>query len=206
MITIIDYGMGNLGSIVNMLKKLGATSHISSEPGEIARAEKLILPGVGAFDQGMTSLVQRGLVDVLHESVLEKRTPILGLCLGTQLFTERSEEGRLPGLGWLEAETVRFRLEGNAEGLKVPHMGWNYIELRESCPLLRNLPQSPRFYFVHSYHLRCRQSPDTRATTEYGYDFPSVVQRDNIMGAQFHPEKSHKYGISLLRNFVEHVR
>lgn len=206
MITIIDYGMGNLGSIINMLKKIGVSSQLSSDPRVIEQAEKLILPGVGAFDNGMQSLAQRGLIDVLNEAVLVRKTPILGLCLGIQLFTQRSEEGTLPGLGWIEGETVKFQLGDNLEGLKVPHMGWNYIEIQQNSPLFQSMPALSRFYFVHSYHLRCRNQEDVLATSEHGYEFPSIIRRDNILGAQFHPEKSHKYGMALLRNFVERVQ
>lgn len=203
MITIIDYGMGNLGSIVNMLKKIGAAAQLCADPATIARASKLILPGVGSFDRGMESLETRGLIAVLNKAVLARGTPILGLCLGAQLFTEKSAEGSLSGLGWIEGETVNFELGNNVEQLKVPHMGWNYIEPQRQNSLLCNLPKNPRFYFVHAYHLRCRHKDHILATTDYGYDFPSLIQKENVVGAQFHPEKSHKYGMALLRNFVE---
>ncbi|MEZ4731756.1 MAG: imidazole glycerol phosphate synthase subunit HisH [Caldilineaceae bacterium] len=205
MIVIIDYGMGNLGSIVNMLKKIGVVAQVSSDPNIIKQAEKLILPGVGAFDNGMQSLTERNLIEVLNECVLVRKTPILGLCLGIQLFTRCSEEGTLPGLGWIEAETIKFQLGSNSEGLKVPHMGWNYIAIQQESPLFNNMPALSRFYFVHSYHLRCQDHADILATSDYGYDFPSIIRRENIIGAQFHPEKSHKYGMALLRNFVEQI-
>jgi glutamine amidotransferase len=203
MIVIIDYGMGNLGSILNMLKKIGAPAKISSDVQEIANAQKLILPGVGAFDSGMKRLAELGLTDILNDKVIIDRTPTLGVCLGMQLLMKRSEEGVLPGLGWIEGETVRFRLDPKQTNLKVPHMGWNTITIQREGVLFKNMPMEARFYFVHSFHVTCNHSEDVLAITNYGYDFVSALQRGNIMGAQFHPEKSHKFGMKLLRNFVE---
>lgn len=206
MLVIIDYGVGNLGSIANMLKKVGVRSAIASDEASIASADKLILPGVGAFDNGIKNLQERGLIEILNRQVIEERKPILGLCLGMQLFTFGSEEGTLPGLGWLDATTVRFTFDGAAPGaLKVPHMGWNYIQPKRSDPLLADLPNESRFYFVHSYHLVCSNTDDVLASTNYGYNFPAMVNRGNIYGAQFHPEKSHKYGMTLLKNFAERI-
>ena len=202
MIIIIDYGMGNIGSILNMLKKIGAQAKISGDPGEIRAAEKIILPGVGAFDTGMRQLNEHGLVELLNEKVLEQKTPVLGVCLGMHLLVKKSEEGALPGLGWIDGETVRFHFDSKQTGLKVPHMGWNNITIQHSDPLLRDLEGS-RFYFVHSYHLLCHNSADIIAATHHGYEFPSIVRRGNIMGTQFHPEKSHRFGMQLYRNFVE---
>lgn len=203
MITIIDYGMGNLGSIVNMLKKIGVPAQLSSDPAIIAQAKKLILPGVGAFDHGMKSLEERNLIDVLNEKVLHQKTPLLGLCLGVQLFARRSEEGQCEGLGWLDADVVQFKFDG-ASRLKVPHMGWNYIDTQQDDPLFKEMNEETRFYFVHGYHLQCDDPQDVLATTEYGYAFPSIVGHNNILGAQFHPEKSHKHGMQLFHNFVEY--
>jgi imidazole glycerol-phosphate synthase subunit HisH len=202
LIVIIDYGVGNLGSIANMLKKVGARAAISADAEVIGGAEKLILPGVGAFDNGMENLHGRGLVEVLNRRVLQDRTPILGLCLGMQLFSQKSEEGNQAGLGWLDAVTVRFNA-GREQSLKIPHMGWNYIQVRQAAPLLADLPDNRRFYFVHSYHLVSADERDVLACTAYGYEFPSIVQKDNIIGAQFHPEKSHKFGMQLLKNYAE---
>lgn len=202
MIVIVDYGMGNLGSIVNMLKKIGVPAALSADPATIEKADGLILPGVGAFDSGMQNLAQRGLLPVLNTMVLERKVPILGLCLGMQLFTRRSEEGVLPGLGWLDAETVRFRFEGADAQLKVPHMGWNIIEPCREHPLLANLGSEPRFYFVHSYHVVCADSEKVLARAHYGIDLVAMVATGNILGAQFHPEKSHKFGMTLFRNFA----
>jgi imidazole glycerol-phosphate synthase subunit HisH len=201
MIVIIDYQMGNLGSILNMLKKIGTAGTISSDHDEIRRAEKLILPGVGAFDQGMANLERMGLIPVLRELVLEKRTPILGICLGMQLMTKSSEEGKLPGLGWIDARTVRFRHDASTD-LKVPHMGWNTVTVRKDSVLFRDMFPEPRFYFVHSYHADCRDAADVLTTTHYGYDFTSAFQQDNITGVQYHPEKSHKFGMKLLSNWA----
>lgn len=204
MIAIVDYGMGNLGSIKNMLWKIGHTSVITSDPGDLAAAEKLILPGVGAFDRAMENLESRRLIDPLNQEVIEKRKPILGICLGMQLFGQRSEEGVRPGLGWIEAESVRFAFDPEAD-LRLPHMGWNRIQPQaHQHPLVQDLPEDPRFYFVHSFHVRCARSENVLATASYGFDFHAAIHRDNIWGAQFHPEKSHKYGMRWLRNFAEH--
>ena len=203
MIVIVDYGMGNLGSIQNMLKKIGQAALITSDPQEIGRADRLILPGVGAFDHGMTRLASLGLLDLLNELALQRRIPILGVCLGMQLLTRRSAEGQCPGLGWLEAETVRFNFSPEQSHLKIPHMGWNTVNFCHPAPLTAGFEGETRFYFVHSYHLVCHDAVDVLATTAYGYDFASMVQRGNIMGAQFHPEKSHRFGMRLLKNFVE---
>ncbi len=205
MIVVVDYGMGNLGSILNMLHKVGVPGVISAEPSEIARADKLILPGVGAFDRGMQNLAERNLIPLLNDLVLEQRKPILGLCLGMQLFTRRSEEGQLPGLGWLDAETVRFRFAGPPPVLKVPHMGWNTLQPCANHPLFRDLGDEPRFYFVHSFYVVCGNQEEVLAQTRYGGDFASVVGKQNILGVQFHPEKSHRFGMALLRNFAESV-
>lgn len=203
MIVLVDYGMGNLGSIKNMLKKAGFDSLISSSADDINRADKLVLPGVGSFDNGMEHLRKLGLADILSDKVVAQKTPILGICLGMQLFSKQSEEGVLPGLGWIDAETVRFRFDGQA-AMKVPHMGWNAVTPVKDNPLIDlEADREARFYFVHSYHVECRDPDDVIATTRYGYDFTSVVRHGNIFGVQFHPEKSHKFGLRLLRNFIE---
>lgn len=203
MIVVVDYGMGNLGSIANMLKKVGAKAMVSSDISVIESADKLILPGVGAFDNGMKNLSDLGLVPILSAKVIRDETPILGLCLGMQLFTQRSEEGNLPGLGWIEAETIRFKFDKDQPGLKIPHMGWNSIKIKRLSRIFDDMYEEPRFYFVHSYYVVCKNDRDVLATTCYGYEFASAVMRDNIVGTQFHPEKSHKFGMKLLKNFVE---
>lgn len=202
MIVIIDYNMGNLGSILNMLKKIGEPGKISSESAEILAAEKLILPGVGSFDQGMANLNHLGLIPVLTEMVVHRRAPILGICLGMQLMTHSSEEGRSAGLGWIDAATVRFRHEPGL-GLKIPHMGWNHVDPHKERSLYAGMHADPRFYFVHSYHVICEEPEDVLSTTTYGYEFTSAFQRGNIVGVQFHPEKSHKFGMELMKNFAE---
>ena len=199
MITIVDYKMGNLGSIRNMLNKLGVPSQITSDPQEIAKACKLILPGVGAFDAGINNLQRGGLLQALNDRVLGAKVPILGICLGMQLMTRRSEEGSSKGLGWIDAESLLFQVEGTA--LKVPHMGWNLVEPKRCSPLINGLPDKSRFYFVHSYYVRCQNPDDVLLQTHYGEKFHSGFQRGNFFGVQFHPEKSHRYGKKLFQWF-----
>lgn len=199
-VVVIDYNMGNLGSILNMLRKVNAEAICSLAGEVIDEADKLILPGVGAFDVGMNNLTQLGLITVLNRKVIDEKTPILGICLGMQLFTKRSEEGKLPGLGWIDAKTVRF----NSSSMRIPHMGWNTIEVKQRNYLFDGLSE-PRFYFVHSYHVQCTNEENILSTTYYGHEFISSVVKENIIGVQFHPEKSHKFGIKLMENFVNHV-
>jgi glutamine amidotransferase len=201
-IVIIDYGLGNLGSIKNLLKKIGAEGIVSSNVSDIEKAEKLILPGVGTFDHGMKYLETLGLLPILENKVVQKRTPILGICLGMQLFARRSEEGESRGLGWIDAEAVRFRFENDKRHLKIPHMGWNLVKICQKDPLFEGMYPEARFYFVHSYHVACRNKEEVLTQTFYGYEFVSAVRRENIYGVQFHPEKSHKFGMKLLDNFV----
>jgi glutamine amidotransferase len=205
MITIVDYGVGNLGSILNMLKKVGAKAQASSDPDVLRQADKLILPGVGAFDAGMKKLNETGLVPVLNELVLDEKVPVIGLCLGMQLMTKKSEEGTEAGLSWIDAETVRFKFAPENAQLKVPHMGWNTLDIRRQHPLVADLGPESRFYFVHSYHVVCQSEADVVAYTDYGYPLAAIINKGNIMGAQFHPEKSHKFGMQLLKNFAERV-
>jgi len=206
MIVVVDYGVGNLGSIINMLKKVGVKAVASSEPDMLQQAEKLILPGIGAFDAGMNKLNERGLVPLLNYLALEKKVPFLGLCLGLQLMTKKSEEGLAQGLGWFDAETVRFRFGVEQTHLKVPHMGWNMIDVCRPHPLFTDLEAHSRFYFVHSYYVQSHDPEAVLAETDYGFRFHSILGMGNIMGAQFHPEKSHKYGMRLLKNFAEAVK
>ena len=201
MITIINYGMGNLGSVQNMFKRIGVESEITGDPEVIAKAGKLLLPGVGAFDAAMEKIADSGLKMVLDKKVLEEKVPTLGICLGMQLLTNSSEEGVLPGLGWLPARSYKFNFPTDS-GLKVPHMGWNRVFVKKESPLIADLPEEPRFYFVHSYYIACDNEDDVLTTTHYGRDFHFIVQRGNVFGAQFHPEKSHKYGMKLLENFA----
>jgi glutamine amidotransferase len=200
MIAIVDYGMGNIGSIANMLRKVGASATLTGDPEVLGQASKIILPGVGAFDNGMANLEASGLVPLLNRKALEERVPVLGICLGMQLLSRSSEEGRRPGLGWIAADTKRFQLDST---FKVPHMGWNYVQPAKASPLTAGLPEHSRFYFVHSYHVVCDEPSDVLLASRYGIDITAAVQRDNVMGVQFHPEKSHTFGMQLLKNFAE---
>jgi glutamine amidotransferase len=200
-IAIVDYGLGNLGSVKNMLKKVGVASVITSKPEELAAAKALILPGVGHFDTGMKNLRSRGLESVLGDLVMDKKVPILGICLGVQLFARGSEEGSEKGLGWLAADVKRFTFpEGKA--LPVPHMGWNEVEWTDSKLLEGMTRGEARFYFVHSYHVVPDDPADIAASVTYGAKIVAAVTRGNVMGAQFHPEKSHRFGMALLKNWV----
>jgi glutamine amidotransferase len=202
MVTIIDYKTGNIGSIRNMLKKIGEESIITSQKDDIAAATKLILPGVGAFDTGMKNLKDLDLIDILDRKVLVDKVPVLGICLGMQLMSNKSEEGILPGLGWINAETMRFKFINTSE-YKIPHMGWNFISLKKESLLFDRMFPDARFYFVHSYYFNALDSNDILASTRYESEFSSAVEKGNISGVQFHPEKSHKFGMKLLKNFVD---
>ena len=200
MITIIDYGMGNTGSIVNMLKKIGIKSRITSDPDEIAKAQKIILPGVGHFDRAMERIDQYGIREILDQKALKERVPVLGICLGMQLLTKSSEEGQCAGLGWIPAKTVRFRFPKETP-LKIPHMGWNLVQQATPSPLTENFEPEHRFYFVHSYHAQVEDEKYSILKTVHGYSFDAAIQNDNVFGVQFHPEKSHRFGMRLLENF-----
>ena len=202
MITIIDYGMGNLGSVANMIKKVGGKSLITSDKEKIKNAKKLLLPGVGAFDNAVKNLKDLGLWDLIKEKVLVEKVPIMGICLGMQLLTNGSEEGELEGFGFINAYTKKFRFEKN--NLKIPHMGWNVVKLQKKSKLFDGMEnQENRFYFVHSFAVECQEKQDILTTTNYGYEFVSSFEKENIIGCQFHPEKSHKFGMALFKNFVE---
>ena len=201
-IAIINYGAGNLGSIQNMLKKIGAHSYICDRPEQIASTDKLILPGVGSFDTGMGQLIQSGFLPVLNDLVLNQQRPILGICLGMQLMTNGSEEGGFPGLGWIDASTKKLSINSDQK-LRVPHMGWNTVQIKKSNELFENNETEVRFYFVHSYHVVCNDSKDILTTTPFNGKFTSSFQKNNIYGVQFHPEKSHRYGFDLLKKFSD---
>jgi glutamine amidotransferase len=204
MIIIVDYGSGNLGSIANMLKKLRVACQISSNADEIETADRLILPGVGTFDSGMTGIDERGLRQVLDKKALRDRVPVLGICLGAQLMTRSSEEGRRPGLGWLEAETVRFGVGEGKDRLPLPNIGWRDVEVHPSAApfQLPDAGEPNRFYFVHEYHFRAAEDI-TWMSASYGYRFPCALRSGNLLSVQFHPEKSHRFGMSLLSRFAE---
>jgi glutamine amidotransferase len=201
MITIVDYGVGNLNSVANIINHVGGECIISSDPNIILNSSKLILPGVGSFDNGMNELSKRGIIDALNEVVLIKQNPILGICLGMQLMTLRSEEGNLDGLGWINAEVLKFKFESNSN-LKIPHMGWNQLNVKNSNPLFHKNDQELRFYFVHSYYVKTNFSEDIIGTCNYGDEICVAFQKENIFGVQFHPEKSHRFGMSLIKNFI----
>ena len=203
MLTIIDYKTGNLGSIKNMLKRLGITAQITNNKSAIESAEKLILPGVGHFDYGMQQLNNSGLIPLLNKKVLEDKTPVLGICLGVQLLTESSEEGSEKGLGWIKGKTMAFDKTKLAPNQKIPNMGWAEVDNYHQSKLFENMHEEPRFYFVHSYHLELENENDCLVTAKYGYNFAAGIEHENILGVQFHPEKSHKYGMKLLENFYK---
>ena len=202
MIGIIDYGLGNILSFKNVYERLNIKTKIIKKKEDFYGVTKIILPGVGAFDHGMHSLRALNLIDVLNQKVLVEKTPILGICLGVQLFTKRSDEGTLTGLGWIDAETVQFDKAALTVNERVPHMGWRDVELNQPSRLAEDLPTDSRFYFVHSYHLRCHSPSDVLFSASYGYSFPSGIEKENIYGVQFHPEKSHRFGKKLLANYA----
>lgn len=201
-VVIVDYGMGNLSSVKKKLRRLKVEPLVSSEPQELLAADKIVLPGVGHFGKAMENLATLNLVEALAESVLERRTPILGICLGMQLMTKRSEEGDAEGLGWFDAEVVRFQVEDRLK-YKVPHMGWNQNHNAKQSVLTEGLADSAEFYFVHSYHVRANQREDVLSETDYEYRFASAIEKENIFGVQYHPEKSHDAGEALLQNFLK---
>lgn len=203
MITIVDYGTSNLGSMSNMLRKIGHPSRIASSPDALEDASKIIIPGVGSFDAGMRKLQESGMIPALNRKVMEQRVPTLGVCLGMQLMARRSEEGELPGLGWLPAEAVRFDQIAQPD-LRVPHMGWNEVSAAKDSPLIADMSEETRFYFAHSYFVQLDDPGDLLLEARYGSSgFAAAVARDNILAGQFHPEKSHRFGMWLLKNFAE---
>ncbi len=201
MITIVDYGMGNLGSMLNMFKRIGVRATIELDPKRIQQSEKLVLPGVGAFDSAMTCINSiAGLREVLDHKALVEHTPILGVCLGMQLLTRSSEEGRLAGLGWVPGATTRLPKQ---DGLKVPHMGWNVALPKTPSRLTAQVDDEPRYYFVHSYCVHVDDPAHSLMQTHYSIDFDSAIGHGNIYGVQFHPEKSHRFGMQILKNFAD---
>jgi glutamine amidotransferase len=202
MVVVVDYGICNVRSVVKALELVGATVRVSSAPRDLEEAERIVLPGVGAFEHGMTNLAARGLIEPLADQVLGKGKPFLGICLGMQLLARTSHEfGVHEGLGWLPATVTPFALEG--EGLKVPHIGWTEVSLDRASPLFAGVSKAPSFYFVHSYHMVCDTTDLVAASAEYGVRFTAAVQRDNIFATQFHPEKSQDDGLRLLENFLQ---
>ena len=204
MIGIIDYGMGNVGSIANMFKRIGIASEISRDPATLEACDRLVLPGVGAFDAAMAQLDSLKLIGPLSDLVLQAKKPILGICLGMQLMTRRSEEGQRQGLNWIPGETIRFQNAGQSD-LKIPNMGWRHTRPIGQKPIFATSMNERRFYFVHSYHVCCDEKSDLAAVATHGIEFVAAFSRANIHGVQFHPEKSHRYGKQLLTDFVSHT-
>lgn len=201
-IVIVDYRTGNVNSIKRTLDRIGSRSIISSRLEDVTHADKIILPGVGHFAKAMANLKELGLVEALNEAILIKGKAVLGICLGMELMAMTSEEGDTPGLQWLNADAVRFKIAVAAPH-KVPHMGWNRIQIKKASALMKGVEDLSEFYFAHSYHLRINNRSDLLNETEYGILFPSAVERNNVFGVQYHPEKSHRSGAQLLKNFIE---
>ena len=201
MILILDYGMGNVASVANMIRRIGVEARLTSSPEEVRSADKLILPGVGSFDAGVKALTASSLDVAVKEAVIQRGASLLGICLGMQLLFESSEEGELPGLALVPGSVKRFQLSD--QGLRVPHMGWNVVRPSRASRLFDPEGEEQRFYFVHSYYAACRDQADACAVAHYGHDFTCAVERGNIMGVQFHPEKSHRFGLALLKRFAE---
>lgn len=201
MITIVDYGLGNLGSIHNMLRVLGEESKITNHLGDIEKATKLILPGVGAFDTGIRNIKERNLWELLNHKVLDEQVPILGICLGMQLMTKSSQEGVLEGFGWIDAHTYKFNPSNKVE-FKIPHMGWNTVRVCKQNELV-DIESENRFYFVHSYYIKTNNMTDQFLETKFDINFTSGFIKENIIGVQFHPEKSHKFGKNIFRRFID---
>jgi len=206
MIVIVDYGMGNTASILNMIQRAGGEAIVSPSLKDINTATKLILPGVGAFDNAICKLQQSGIAKALEHRLRQDRIPFLGICLGMQLLFNSSEEGSLPGLGLLSGSVRRFAGSAFEAGkLKIPHMGWNIVHPVPRCTIFEGLQPNPRFYFVHSYHVVCDSDNTVAATCTYGFPFTCAVCQDNIWAVQFHPEKSHKFGMQIFGNFLNQV-
>ena len=203
MITLINYGLGNIQAIANIYKRLDIPVSIAATAGELAKTEKIILPGVGAFDWAMTRLNESGMRDVLQELVVGGKRPVLGICVGMQMMAKRSDEGTMAGLGWIDAEVKRFDEKAFSQKTHLPHMGWNDVTPQKADRLFRGLESGARFYFLHSYYFAPAREGDVLAVTDYNGPFASSVRFENIFGVQFHPEKSHHWGIQLLKNFAE---
>lgn len=200
MIVVVDYGVGNLSSVSNMLRRAGGEVLVSRDPSDVLAADKLLLPGVGHFDHGMKMLNASGLRDAIDRYALELRRPVLGICLGAQILGLGSEEGDASGLGWVDMACRKLPAKSS---IRVPHMGWNQIFRKKKSSLIDQMENDARFYFVHSYYMDCNQPEDILATTNHGVEFTCAVQKGNIMGTQFHPEKSLRHGLALMKSFVE---
>lgn len=205
MFLVLDYGVGNLISIRNMLKKAGQEAIVSGNKEDLKSATKLLLPGMGHFDNCMKRLNDSGLRDLVEKKAMIEKIPVLGICVGLQMFMEGSEEGEEPGLGWVKGDTKRFDISLMNEKEKIPNMGWLDIKIEKRSPILENLEDS-RFYFAHSYHVNPSEKNNVLISAHYGYDFTAAVEQDNLVGVQFHPEKSHRFGMQLLKNFASNYK
>lgn len=203
MISIVDYGLGNLKAFANIYKRLNIDVEFVKTPEQLNSAEKIILPGVGAFDHAISELNISGMREKLDELVLEKKVPVLGICVGMQMLGKRSDEGKLEGLGWIDADIIKFDVNLIKQKPQLPHMGWNDVHPIANNILFQDLEANSIFYFLHSYYFSCNNPIDAIAKSEYGLDFTCAVNHENIFGVQFHPEKSHQYGIQLLKNFAK---
>ncbi len=204
MITVIDCDLGNIKSILNMIKKVGGDAIATRDHQVIARASRLILPGVGSFDYGMGQLKKYDLIGILNQKVIQEKTPVLGICLGMQLLTNGSQEGQEKGLGWLDTDVKKFNFENDERNLKTPHMGWRELNIKDQQgKIMDGFNEDPRFYFVHSYYVKETKQDVKTISTNYGHEFVALMEKDNILGVQFHPEKSHRYGMIFFKNYIE---
>ena len=203
MIAIINYGLGNVGSIHNMLNFLGVESKIIDSPSQLKDADKIILPGVGSFDRAIQQFNSSGMRELVEQLVVEVGIPILGVCVGMQMLANSSEEGKLPGLGWVDGNVKKFNVTSMLQSQNLPHMGWNNVRSEMEDGLFNDMKGKKRFYFLHSYYFDCFQESNIIGLTDYGFHFTSAIKKNNIFGVQFHPEKSHHYGAQLLKNFSE---
>lgn len=203
MITIIDYGVGNINAFVNVYKRVNVPTKIAKTAADLEGAQKIILPGVGHFDHAMSELIKSGMREKLDELVMEKKIPVIGICVGMQMMGNSSDEGKLAGLGWIDASIKKFDETKIKQVTRLPHMGWNDVNPVISNPLFEGLEKDALFYFLHSYYFECNNSSDILATSDYGGEFSCAAHHENIYGIQFHPEKSHHYGETLLHNFAK---
>lgn len=202
-VTIVNYGLGNVQAFANIYKKINIDFNVASSPDELRPAGKIILPGVGSFDWAMKRLAESGMQAALEEMVVDKGIPVLGVCVGMQMMARKSDEGLLAGLGWIDGTVRKFTATNENCASQLPHMGWNNISPRSDNALMANFDEQSRFYFLHSYYFHCNNADDSIAVTNYGIKYTSAINHKNIYGVQFHPEKSHSWGIQLLKNFAE---